>query len=77
MLTRVLPDVISDLYAETPSALKWVGMEDIAVPICLSLQNGSPQISAAKANVYVNIELPDIKGIHMSRLHRIINRLDQ
>lgn len=75
MLTRTLPDVTSDFNAETPSTLQWVGMEDIAVPISISLQDGSLQSIAAKANVYVSLEKPDAKGIHMSRLHHVINQL--
>jgi GTP cyclohydrolase I len=72
---RTLPDVTSDFIAETPSTLQWVGMEDIAVPISISLQDGSLQSIAAKANVYVSLEKPDAKGIHMSRLHHVINQL--
>ena len=75
MQTRALPDVTSDLHAETPSTLQWVGMEDIAVPITLSLQGDRFQTIAAKAKVYVSLEKPDVKGIHMSRLHYLINQL--
>jgi len=72
---RALPDVTADLHAETPSSLQWVGMEGIAVPINMSLQEGNLQTIAAKANVYVSLEKPDAKGIHMSRLHYVINQL--
>jgi GTP cyclohydrolase I len=72
---RVLPDVTADLNAETPASLQWVGMEDIAVPITLRLQNETLQTIAAKACVYVSLAKPDVKGIHMSRLHSVINRL--
>ncbi len=72
---RALPDVTSDLNAETPASLQWVGMEDIAVPISLQLQNENLQTIAAKANVYVSLEAPEVKGIHMSRLHSVINQL--
>jgi len=75
LLTRALPDVTSDSSADTPSTLQWVGMEDIAVPLTLSLQNANVQTIAAKANVYVSLEKVDAKGIHMSRLHHVINQL--
>lgn len=75
MLMRALPDVTSDVNAETPSTLQWVGMEDIAVPIAMNIQDGHPQTLAAKAKAYVSLEQPDVKGIHMSRLHAIINQL--
>ncbi|MEP2653396.1 MAG: GTP cyclohydrolase FolE2 [Paraglaciecola sp.] len=74
MQSRVLPDVTSDSVIDAPSLLKWVGMEGIAVPITLSLQD-KQQIFAAKAKVYVSLEKADAKGIHMSRLHFAINQL--
>ncbi len=75
MLMRALPDVTSDVNTETPSILQWVGMESIAVPIMMSFQNGNLQTIAAKASVYVSLEKPEAKGIHMSRLHTVINQL--
>ena len=75
MLTRALPDVTSDLNAETPSTLQWVGMDDIAVPISISSQDNTLQTTPAKANVYVSLDTPAAKGIHMSRLHSVINQL--
>ena len=72
---RALPDVTSDVNAETPSTLEWVGMEDIAVPIMIRLQDEKLQTIAAKANVYVSLDQPNAKGIHMSRLHTSINQL--
>lgn len=75
MLTRTLPDVTSDSNAETPLPLQWVGMEDIAVPISMCLLDDKLQTMTAKANVYVSLEMPDAKGIHMSRLHKVINQL--
>lgn len=72
---RALPDVTSDLHAETPSTLQWVGMEEIAVPVTMRVQDENLQTIAAKANVYVSLEKPEVKGIHMSRLHSVINQL--
>lgn len=74
---RALPDVTSDLNAETPSTLQWVGMEDIAVPVTMNLQNEHKQNITAKANIYVSLEAPNVKGIHMSRLHSVINQLEE
>ncbi|UTW46722.1 GTP cyclohydrolase I FolE2 [bacterium SCSIO 12696] len=72
---QALPDVTSDLHAETPSALQWVGMEDIAVPITVGLEGKGPQTVVSRANVYVSLDKPEVKGIHMSRLHSVINQL--
>lgn len=72
---RALPDVTSDLHADTPSTLQWVGMEEIAVPVTMRVQEENLHTIAAKANVYVSLEKPEVKGIHMSRLHSVINQL--
>ena len=72
---RALPDVTSDLNAEIPLPLQWVGMEDIAVPVSLDFLDYKPQTISAKANVYVSLETPNAKGIHMSRLHKVIHQL--
>lgn len=75
MLIDTLPDVTSDISADTPSALKWVGMEKIAVPITINLDNDQKLQVAAKANVFVSLDSPESKGIHMSRVHLAINQL--
>ena len=72
---RALPDIASELNADQPSSLRWVGMEDIAVPASLKFLEGKLQTVPAKANVYVSLDEPHAKGIHMSRLHKVINRL--
>ena len=75
MLMRALPDVTSDERAETPTTLQWVGMEDIAVPLTMNIQGEGLQTISASANLYVSLEKPEAKGIHMSRLHHVINQL--
>lgn len=77
MSIQTLPDIASELKAETSSPLQWVGMEGIAVPISMHLSNDKHQTLSAKANVFVSLEKVDAKGIHMSRLHHAINQLDQ
>ena len=86
MLKRALPDVTSDSSAELPFTLQWVGMEEIAVPVAISIPNNIPipnkeqtvenrQTVSAKANVYISLDQPEAKGIHMSRLHAVMNEL--
>ena len=75
MLIDTLPDVTSDISADTPSTLKWVGMEKIAVPVTINLDNDQKLQVAAKANVFVSLDSPESKGIHMSRVHLAINQL--
>jgi len=72
---NTLPDIASELKAEISSPLQWVGMEKIAVPISLRLTTDKLQTLCAEANVFVSLEEVEAKGIHMSRLHKAINRL--
>jgi GTP cyclohydrolase I len=70
-----MPDVTSDISSDTPSPLKWVGMEKIAVPLTIKSNDGNTHRVAAKANVFVSLDSPESKGIHMSRVHLAINQL--
>lgn len=75
MISQTLPDIASQSKAETSSPLQWVGMEGIAVPISINLSSDKLHTVAAKANVFVSLDSPDTKGIHMSRLHKALNQL--
>lgn len=72
---NTLPDVAKTQQVSKSYPLQWVGMEDIAVPLTLMLDEGRQQSVAAKANVYVSLSNPATKGIHMSRLHALLNTL--
>ncbi len=72
---RAMPDVTSDVNAEMPSTLQWVGMEEIAVPITMKVQGNQLQTITARSNVYVSLKEPSAKGIHMSRVHLVLNQL--
>ena len=69
-----LPDITSTQQQNNDHPLHWVGMEQIAVPLTIN-QDQKPQTVTAKANVYVSLDDVKAKGIHMSRLHAIINQL--
>lgn len=73
--TESLPDITNTKSEAEIYPLQWVGMEDIAVPITLHMNENKQQTIAAKANVYVSLDDADAKGIHMSRLHAILNQL--
>ena len=74
-LNKILPDITSNAISENSQPLQWVGMENIAVPITLALDAKKTQTLAANANVFVSLDQPEAKGIHMSRLHTLLNRL--
>ena len=70
-----LPDVASDTLQDRSLPLQWVGMEQIDVPVNLALEGDVTQRLVAKANIYVSLDDASAKGIHMSRLHTILNTL--
>ena len=72
MSSLTLPDVSLTDTAATPGALQWVGMQGIDLP--LSLAPDQVQVHA-RADVQVDLPDPAIKGIHMSRLYRLLERL--
>jgi GTP cyclohydrolase IB len=72
---RELPDIARTQQVAKSYSLQWVGMEDIAVPLTLDVGDGKQQSVAAKAGVYVSLDDPTAKGIHMSRLHALLNQL--
>lgn len=73
--TDTLPDVTSNAVIEKSLPLQWVGMDQIAVPLTLPLDEEKHQTLVAQANIYVSLDKTSAKGIHMSRLHAILNQL--
>ena len=74
---KTLPDIAKSQTDCAQYALQWVGMEDIAVPINLTLSNQQRLAISAKSDLFVSLDDKAEKGIHMSRLHHIINQLKQ
>jgi GTP cyclohydrolase I len=67
-----LPDVASDARASQAGALDWVGMENIALPVCLIDAAGVAVRTPAQACAFVNLADPAARGIHMSRLYLLL-----
>ena len=65
---NALPDVASNDDSQLRGRLDRVGMGGIEVPIRLVMADGTLSLVPAKADAYVNLDNPDAKGIHMSRL---------
>lgn len=74
---KTLPDIAKTQQLVESFPLQWVGMEEIAVPLTLEIGEGKHQTITAKAGVYVSLDQQTAKGIHMSRLHALLNQLDQ
>lgn len=64
-----LPDVASNDGSQLRGRLDRVGMHNIELPIVLPNADGSNTQVPASADALVNLEDPDAKGIHMSRLY--------
>ncbi|MBQ4846560.1 GTP cyclohydrolase FolE2 [Pseudoalteromonas sp. MMG005] len=69
-----LPDIQSQNTRHKNLPLQWVGMENIAVPLNLTLAQGT-QKPSAQGHIFVNLVNTQAKGIHMSRLYRLLNQL--
>ncbi len=67
-----LPDVAAESEPEAASALAWVGMQGIEAPVLLADGRGELRCPARIA-LAVNLIAPEARGIHMSRLYRLID----
>lgn len=69
-----LIDITRAALATTESALDYVGMQGIDLPLYL-LENDQCQRYMATADIGVNLRNTNAKGIHMSRLYLLLNTL--
>ena len=67
----LMPDVAADSASSGP--LAWVGMEDILIPMRVATGHGSTQQVIGHVDAFVNLFRDDQRGIHMSRLYRLID----
>jgi len=75
-MNEVLPDVsISDLAAHQ-RPLEWVGMQGIDLPIVIAEKQYQKELHA-RVDMQVNLPAAHIKGIHMSRLYRLLGALTE
>lgn len=73
-MNAVLPDVSLAERASQLSQLEWVGMQGIDLPVTLA-EPGYKRTLHARADVQVDLPPPHVKGIHMSRLYRLLDEL--
>lgn len=67
---RVMPDVANDGRPEAVGRLDWVGMDRLELPVLLPAAAGTaPMRVPASVSAFVNLEQPEVRGIHMSRLY--------
>jgi len=70
-----MPDIADTAPALQTGKLDWVGMGEIELPFIFESVGLSPVTVNAKASAFVNLYKEDAKGIHMSRLYLILDKL--
>ena len=68
------PDVADEPLALRDSAIDWVGMQGIEMPILFDAGDGDLQRCRARVDAFVNLVRADRRGIHMSRLYLLANQ---
>jgi GTP cyclohydrolase I len=72
---RSLPDVAAHHPPEARGRIDRVGMRQIALPVRVRDAAGRLGTVPAEADVFVSLDRPDAKGIHMSRLFLALQEL--
>lgn len=75
-MSAALPDVSVTDRAPLLAPLEWVGMQGIDLPITID-EPGYHRELHARADVQVDLPAPQVKGIHMSRLYRLLDAWGQ
>ncbi|MEM8767852.1 MAG: GTP cyclohydrolase FolE2 [Pseudomonadota bacterium] len=70
--TNEMPDIAGRAYEEAQGKLDWVGMSAIHQPILVRDGNEEQRVQA-EVQVYVDLDDPHAKGIHMSRLYLLLD----
>lgn len=73
-MNTALPDVSLTEPSPTLSPLQWVGMQGIDLPITVA-EPGCQRTLHARGDAQVDLPAPHVKGIHMSRLYRLLDVL--
>lgn len=71
-MNAILPDVSLTETAPRLRPLEWVGMQGIDLPVSV-VEPGTQREVHARADLQVDLPLPHVKGIHMSRLYRFLD----
>lgn len=75
-MNQELPDVARHQVSNIHSPLEWVGMSGIDIPLALS-EAGCAGSVHASVDAQVNLPTVTVKGIHMSRLYRMLDSFAQ
>ncbi len=70
-----MPDIANHTTAQTEGTLDRVGMGNIEMPIMLAAKDEAERMVSAHIDAFVNLNDPQAKGIHMSRLYLLLDDL--
>ena len=73
-LARVMPDIANEARPAVAGRLDWVGMGEIELAVSAARREGAAHASGARVNAFVNLNRPDVRGIHMSRLYLHVDK---
>jgi GTP cyclohydrolase I len=71
---RAMPDIANEVKANVAGRLDWVGMDHIEIPVNLAVEGGVAPQASARVTAFVNLNRPETRGIHMSRLYLHLDR---
>ncbi len=74
-IRRSMPDIAKEARPVLAGALDWVGMDEIEVPVRIADADGVVMQMPARVNAFVNLHNADARGIHMSRLYLLVDRV--
>jgi len=69
-----MPDVAMHAQAQVAGQLDWVGMNTIEMPVMLDTTDGRHTQTTARVSAFVDLDRPEKRGIHMSRLYLHLDR---
>ncbi len=69
-----MPDVAAGAQAQVAGKLDWVGMNRIEMPIRIEDDRGRVSEAVARVSAFVDLDQPEARGIHMSRLYLHLDR---
>lgn len=69
-----MPDIATHAKAQVAGQIDWVGMNSIELPIMLDATDGRHTQTNARITAFVDLERPEKRGIHMSRLYLHLDR---
>ncbi len=75
-MTSKLPDIAALEIPAHAMPIDWVGMQGIDLPVLVE-EGDYRREHHARVDAQVNLPDPNAKGIHMSRLHLLVDELDE